>query len=208
MAQKDVHTQTDSVTTLPSFESIDVQSIAGQIDTSSIKMKPQFKPNPKKAVIYSAIFPGLGHIYNRKYWKLPLVYGAYLGCAYAISWNGNQYNGYRKAYRDISDKDPDTNSWINYQRGGNPNPYEWTESDKVNLKERLKRGKDIYRRYRDLSYIVTVGVYALTMIDAYVDAQLFNFDISQDLSMQVEPVVFDKSTFNSRSFGLQCSFKF
>jgi hypothetical protein len=182
---------------------------AVQSDTSLIVLKPKFKPDPTKAVIYSAICPGLGQIYNRKYWKLPVVYGAYLGCAYAIAWNGNQYSGYNKAHKDLTDNDPDTNSWIDYlYYGWSTNPDHWTSAQKSQFANALKGKKDYYRRYRDLSYIITVGVYVLTMIDAYVDAQLFDFDISQDLSMRVEPVVFDKSAFNSRSVGLQCSFKF
>lgn len=198
-----------SLRDINSVDSTGIQSIAAEFDTSSMKLKPKFKPDPMKAVLYSAICPGLGQIYNRKYWKLPLVYGAYLGCAYAIAWNGNQYNGYSKAYKDFTDDNPNTDSWVNYlYYGWSRNPDNWTSSQKSQFTSALKGKKDYYRRYRDLSYIITVGVYALTMIDAYVDAQLFDFDISQDLSMRVEPVVFDKSAFNSRSVGLQCSIKF
>lgn len=77
-----------------------------------------------------------------------------------------------------------------------------------NFKDRIKRQKDYFRRYRDLSIIITAGVYALTLIDAYVDAQLFNFDISPDLSMRVEPVVTPKTSVTPRSYGLNCSLKF
>ena len=77
-----------------------------------------------------------------------------------------------------------------------------------NFKDRLKRQKDYYRRYRDLSIIITVGVYALTLVDAYVDAQLFDFDISPDLSMRVEPVVTPKTSVTPRSYGLNCCLKF
>ncbi len=190
------------------FDSIDMKSIAGQIDTSAIKLKPKFKPDPTKAIIYSAIFPGLGQIYNRKYWKLPLVYGGFLGCAYAITWNGNQYNEYKKASSDFNDTDPTTNSWIRYKGSLSLDVSTWSSDQVANFTNNLQRGKDYYRRYRDLSYFITVGLYALVMIDAYVDAQLFDFDINPDLSMKVEPVLFDKSSFNSRSVGLQCSFKF
>ena len=187
---------------------IDIESIASEIDTSAIKLKTEFKPDPKKAIIYSAIFPGLGQIYNRKYWKLPIVYGGFLGCVYAITWNSNQYNEYSNAIRDFNDDNPDTNSWTRFKGAMNADVSAWSSSEKANFTNRLQRGKDFYRRYRDLSYIITVGVYALTMIDAYVDAQLFDFDISPDLGMRVEPVLFEKSAYNSRSLGLQCSFKF
>ncbi len=191
-----------------SSDSTNIKFIASKIDTSSIKLKPKFKPDPTKAIIYSAICPGLGQIYNRKYWKLPLVYGGFLGCIYAMTWNGNQYSEYKHAYSDFTDTDPTTNSWIRFKGSKSADISTWTSSDKANFTNTLQRGKDFYRRYRDLSYFITAGVYALTIIDAYVDAQLFDFDISQDLGMRVEPVLFDKSAYNSRSVGLQCSFKF
>lgn len=160
----------------------------------------QFIPNPTKAVVYSAIFPGLGQIYNRKYWKLPLIYGGALGCAYAISWNHKTYVGYRDAYKDIMDHDPNTNSWLDYTN----NPNVSSES----LGPLLKRRRDYYRRYRDLSCIIAVGLYVVCMIDAYVDAHLFDYNISEDLSMQVNPVVFEKTAMSSYSVGFRCSFAF
>ena len=160
-------------------------------------------------MIYSAIFPGLGQIYNRKYWKLPIVYGGFLGCIYAISWNNTQYTGYKSAYGDFTDSNPDTNSWLAYKYYGySDNPDEWTAQQREGFTNALKNKKDYFRRYRDLSYIITVGLYALCMIDAYVDAQLFEFDISEDLSFRMNPVFFEKTANNSRSFGLQCSFTF
>jgi hypothetical protein len=167
---------------------------------------PAFKPNPAKAVIYSAIFPGLGQIYNRKYWKLPLVYGAFMGCAYAISWNNRNYSDYSQAYMDIMSEDPETNnSWINFLPA-NADPEQYIED--TNFKESLKSRKDYFRRYRDLSIIITVGVYFITMIDAYVDAQLFDFDISPDLSLRVEPTMTQPTSYSSRTYGLNCSIKF
>jgi len=164
----------------------------------------EFKPDPAKAVLYSAIFPGLGQIYNRKYWKLPLVYGGFLGCVYAVSWNSTQYNDYKQLYRDIT---AGKDSWYTYLRPGE-NPANLTQGDIDFYKNAFKNKKDFFRRYRDLSIIVTVGVYALCMLDAYVDAQLFDFDISTDLSLRIEPVFYDKSEFTPRTFGLQCSIKF
>jgi hypothetical protein len=188
-----------------------------QIAVAVKQMLPKqetFKPNPNKAVIFSAIFPGLGQIYNRKYWKLPIVYGGFLGCVYAVTWNGTQYNGYKNAYNDFTDNNKNTNSWhaYVYYRWKDIENWRDTEawpSDRVTYFTRvLKNGKDIYRRNRDLSYIVTVGLYALCMIDAYVDAQLFDFDISPDLSFRFEPVLIPQTMTNTRSFGLQCSLTF
>jgi hypothetical protein len=169
-----------------------------------------FKPDPTKAVLYSAIFPGLGQIYNRKYWKLPIVYGGFLGCAYAITWNGNQYSGYKNAYNDFTDNSDATNSWKDYV------PYSWRklegewDAQRINNFSRvLKNQKDFHRRNRDLSYIVTVGLYLLCMLDAYVDAQLFDFNISPDLSLRLDPVIIPQTTpNNARTFGLQCSLAF
>ncbi len=166
-----------------------------------------FQPNPQKAVIYALIFPGLGQVYNRKYWKLPMVYGGFLGCAYAISWNGEMYSEYKHATHDILDTDPATDYWLQFL------PY-GTKAEDIStsqmdwLKRTFKSKRDYYRRYRDLSYFITVGVYALWVLDAYVDAQLYDFDISPDLSMRIEPVFFDRTAFSSRSIGLQCSISF
>ncbi|MDH8700703.1 hypothetical protein M2138_000034 [Dysgonomonadaceae bacterium PH5-43] len=155
----------------------------------------KFIPDPNKAVLYS-IIPGLGQIYNKKYWKLPIVYGGFIGCAYAITWNHKTYKDYKNAYRDILDDDPSTNSWQNYG------------SNEEILTPILKRRRDSFRRYRDLSCFIAVGLYAVCMVDAYVDAHLFEFDISQDLSLKLDPVMFDKTQHNDRAFGLQCSFSF
>ncbi|MDR1611032.1 MAG: DUF5683 domain-containing protein [Candidatus Symbiothrix sp.] len=168
-----------------------------------------FKPNPTRAVIYSAIFPGLGQIYNRKYWKLPLVYGSFIGCYYAINWNNSQYTGYKKAFIEFNDNDEATTSWKDYVPFSYPkNINEWTADQKSKFSSRLQSSKDYYRYYRDMSWIITIGVYAIWIIDAYVDAQLFDFDVSPDLSMRVSPVFFDKTPVNSRSFGLQLGFTF
>ena len=177
----------------------------------TIQPKPEkFLPNPKKSTIYAAIFPGLGQIYNRKYWKLPLVYGSFIGCAYAITWNGGQYSGYSQAYKDFIDDKPETNSWDAYRYGSylRQNPENWSVDMNRNFANTLKSAKDFHRRNRDLSYIVTVGVYALWIIDAYVDAQLFDFDVSPDLSMRMAPVLFERTANNSHSIGIQLSFVF
>lgn len=164
----------------------------------------EFKPNPTKALIYSAIFPGLGQIYNRKYWKLPIVYGGFLGFTYAITWNGKYYTDYSNGYKDIMDEDPETDSWKNFL----PYGVDPESVDQAWLTDVMKRRKDFYRRYRDLSIIGTVAMYALSMLDAYVDAQLFDFNISSDLSLRVEPTLIQKTDYFANSFGVQCSVSF
>lgn len=158
-------------------------------------------PNPTKATWLAVVFPGGGQIYNRKYWKLPIIYGGFAGCAYALSWNGKMYKDYSRAYLDIMDNDPNTNSHLEI-RGLSSYP----ESQQKDL---LRRRKDMFRRYRDLSIFAFIGVYLISVIDAYVDAELSNFDITPDLSMRVEPTIInDQFHSKSRSVGVQCSFRF
>ena len=183
------------------------QSVVIIKDTAALPLAIEskvFKPNPTKAIIYASVFPGLGQIYNRKYWKLPIVYGGFLGFSYAISWNGRYYTDYSNGYKDIMDDDPTTDSWKNFlPYGQDPETI-----DKEWLKDVMKRRKDFYRRYRDLSIIGTVAMYALSILDAYVDAQLFDFDISSDLSFRVEPTVIKKTDYLANSVGFQCSISF
>lgn len=173
----------------------------------TITVKEEFKPNPTKAVLYSAIFPGLGQIYNRKYWKLPIIYGGAVGLVYAISWNGSKYGDYSQAYKDIMTLEGDSwHSFIGY--GQTPNDILNNSSNLDRLRSKLKRGKDMFRQNRDLAIIVTVGVYVLCMIDAYVDAQLYDFDISPDISMRVEPMIMMPTQHSKASLGLRCSINF
>ncbi|MDR1707306.1 DUF5683 domain-containing protein [Dysgonomonas sp.] len=171
--------------------------------------KPEFKPDSRKALIYSAILPGLGQFYNRKYWKLPIVLGGAFGLTYAITWNGARYNEYRDAYRDLVLNPTTTSSWHDFiSPNESREDYLNNASKRESLTASLKRRKDFYRRNRDLAIIAAVGVYALCMIDAYVDAQLYDFDISPDLSMRVEPVVWMPTQYSKACIGLQCKINF
>ncbi len=145
----------------------------------------QWKPDPKRAMWLAIVIPGAGQIYNRKYWKLPIVYGGFLGCAYAMRWNNQMYMDYSQAYLDIEDNDPNTKSYTQFLHLGS----EITSSNEDRYKQIFKSRKDKYRRWRDLSFFAMLGVYALSIIDAYVDASLSSFDISDDLSLHLEPAV-------------------
>lgn len=160
-------------------------------------------PNPTKATWLALVIPGGGQIYNRKYWKLPIFYGGFAGCAYALTWNSKMYKDYSTAYKDAMNGNMQSSSITDLLPPG----YKISETQ---LKELLRKRKDTYRRYRDLSIFAFIGVYLLSVIDAYVDAELSNFDITPDLSMKVEPAVIDNWINNSsnRSVGLQCSFRF
>lgn len=190
-----------------------VQAVLMAADSAGVpdvRMKLAFKPNPTKAVLF-ALIPGMGQIYNRKYWKLPIVYGGLMGCMYAVTWNNKNYKDYSTAYKDImydaATHPDDPEAWSNSWQILTSMDKETAINDS-NFKDRLKRQKDYFRRYRDLSIIITVGVYALSIVDAYVDAQLFDFDISPDLSMRLEPVVSPKTKVTPGTYGLNCSLKF
>lgn len=140
-----------------------------------------WKPDPKRAMWLAIVLPGAGQIYNHKYWKLPIIYGGFVGCAYAMRWNNQMYSDYSRAYIDISDNDPETKSYEKFTY------LVMSQTDPERLKTQFKARKDRFRRWRDLSFFCMLGVYGLSIIDAYVDASLSQFDISDDLSLHVEP---------------------
>lgn len=167
--------------------------------------KKIFNPSPDRAVWLSALFPGLGQIYNRRYWKLPIVVGGFMGLGYATSWNNKQLTEYTQAYRDISDSDPSTNSYMNFF----PPTVKEDDLDKAWLTSTLRSRRDFYRRNRDLCIICLVGMYLVCMIDAYVDASLAHFDISPDLSLDWSPaILLDRSSERKVSLGLNWAFTF
>lgn len=173
------------------------------------QVQKAFVPKPTKALWLSLVLPGAGQIYNRKYWKLPIIYGGFLGCAYALTWNQMMYRDYSQAYLDIMDDDPNTKSYLDML----PPRYDITGREDQ-FKKIFKRKKDFYRRYRDLSAFCFIGVYLLSVVDAYVDAQLSEFDISPDLSMKVEPAVIGTpklmggTTSGRAAYGVGCSLRF
>lgn len=166
-------------------------------------------PNAKRAMWLAMVIPGGGQIYNRKFWKLPIFYGGFVGCIYALRWNGQMYKDYSQAYIDIMDDDPNTESYNRFLHLGT----KITDSNKERYKTIFKNRKDQYRRWRDLSFFCLLGVYAISIVDAYVDAEMSNFDISRDLSMKVRPTLINTSKklenpLTSTSVGVQCSLNF
>jgi hypothetical protein len=120
------------------------------------------------------------------------------------------YTDYSRAFIDIMSDDPNAKSYMNFI----PATYN-VEANRKRLQELFRKKKDYYRRYRDLSIFVAIGVYVLSIIDAYVDAELSSFDISKDLSMKVRPSVINNhstamrpSGFKDQSYGIQCSLNF
>lgn len=167
-----------------------------------------WRPNPKRAMWLAIVIPGAGQIYNRKYWKLPIVYGGFVGCIYAMRWNDQMYKDYSQAYMDLMDNDPNTQSYNQFLHLGST----ITEENKERYQNLFKKRKDYYRKYRDLSIFCLVGVYALSVIDAYVDASLSEFDISKDLSLRIDPTIINNGSslnpLKSSSLGLTCSLTF
>ncbi len=169
-----------------------------------------WRPNAKRAMWLAIVLPGAGQIYNRKYWKLPFVYGGFVGCAYAMRWNNQMFRDYSQAYMDIMDDDPNTQSYNQFLHLGAK-----IDSSNLDRYQRLfKNRKDKFRRWRDLSFFCLVGVYAISIIDAYVDASLSEFDISKDLSLRVEPTIINRSNgmqtnpLRDNSLGVSCSLNF
>lgn len=163
-----------------------------------------FNPSPTRAVWLSAMLPGLGQIYNRRYWKLPIVIGGFMGLGYATNWNNNQYQDYSQGYRDLLDNDPNTNSYMNFF------PPTTTEGDldRQWLQQTLKSRRDYYRRNRDLCIICMVGLYLLCMVDSYVDASLAHFDLSPNLSMDVQPAIYMEPSGGKPAVGINWAFNF
>jgi Family of unknown function (DUF5683) len=150
-------------------------------------------PSPKRAAVLSAIVPGLGQVYNKKYWKLPLVYGTMGTMVYFISVNRSEYKAFAQDYRDRLDEDPGTID-------------RWT-SQGINLStESIRSIRDDYRKRTEMSYIGLVFSYLLTGVDAYVDAHLLRFDVSDDLSMQLQPH-YEYTPFKDGGMGLSLTFQ-
>ena len=207
------HNPSDSIISAENMLSHD-DSLKLVATTDSVAKKAKrdwatWRPNPKRALWLALVLPGAGQIYNRKYWKIPIVYGGFVGCIYAMQWNNQMYRDYSQAYLDIMDDDPNTQSYNQFLHLGN-------KIDETNIeryKSLFKSRKDRYRRWRDMSFFVLVGVYALSVIDAYVDASLSEFDISKNLSMSVEPTIINNYNDNrislkSNSIGVSCSLNF
>ena len=195
----------------------DVRVLADDTASLVIKKEPKVKakrdwntwtPNPQRALWLALVLPGAGQIYNRKYWKLPIIYGGFMGCIYALTWNNMMYKDYSQAYLDIMDDDPGTASYNKFLHLGRV----ITPENEERYKQIFKSRKDKYRRWRDMSFFVMIGVYAISVIDAYVDAELSVFDISKDLSLKVEPTVIPNqgggSLLDRQSLGLSCKLNF
>ena len=158
-----------------------------------VKMKPLRKGDPMKATMMSAVFPGGGQIYNRKYWKLPIVYAGFGALIYSFSSNSNFYQMYYKGYMDFTDDIRETDSYLEFVPG-DPTVYDpvypgANPASTVLVKERMIRLMDYHKRYRDLSIILTGVWYLAQILDANVDASLMEYDVSDNLDLTFYPSV-------------------
>lgn len=171
-------------------------------DSLRVSAKPQFvyednylkgfNPKPWKAVWWSLLVPGGGQIYNRKYWKLPIVYGGFLALIYGYNWNQRYYRTYQTAFREISTdienqklgiEATSNPTYLDLIRGGTlAQRKEYARKNQSYLQSTFKNKKNTYRNYRDYCVVGMLAVYLVSVIDAYVDAAMFKFDVSPELS--------------------------
>lgn len=149
----------------------------------------RFNPNPTKAVWMAVLFPGGGQIYNRKYWKLPIVYGGFLGLVYGYNWNQRYYKTYQNAYRDLMTGSANA-SYLSFLPGYTLEQKKaYAQSHRSYLESAFKRKRNLYRNWRDYCVVGMLGVYLVSIVDAYVDAALYHFDVSPELDAMNNPTM-------------------
>lgn len=152
--------------------------------------------SPRKAILYAAILPGLGQVYNKKYWKLPLVYGGF----YAIGYGMDYYNDLHKEYRGYL--------FQNLEDGIGENDVNQNRNQGAKLTtSQLRTIVDKARRERDFMIILMGGMYILQMIDAHVDSHLKEFDLNPQLQVSIEPAM-DHNALAGRSIGVALVVRF
>jgi hypothetical protein len=135
--------------------------------------KERFQPIPKKAILYSAILPGLGQVYNRQYWKVPIIYAGMAAALIAYDFNNSRYQQYKKAYIARIDNNPSTtDEFVGLYTDAN-----------------LKTLQDSYKRFADMTILFTAVGFAIQSLDALTAAHLKNFDVSKDISFRFSPTV-------------------
>jgi hypothetical protein len=190
------------------------QDMSAQTDSLEVqKVRPERIVLPVKATMLAAAFPGLGQIYNRKYWKIPVVYAGFGALGYSIVLNSANHTKYLDAYRDVTDLVAETNSYSFVEFGVDPEEFDRAlGSDSFNpateswVKDQLLNGVDYYRRYRDLSYIGVAVWYLITILDANVDANLYDYEVGEDLSIVVEPTPVPMAFGKTLGVGVRITF--
>ena len=156
---------------------------------------------PSKAAFYSAVLPGLGQIYNKRYWKLPIVYGAIGTGIYAYTFNNNEYNRFRDAFKRRRAGFADDEFYDINNSGIVPGSPDISDQALQDAQERAQRD-------RDLALAITIGLYVLNIVDANVDAHLRQFNVDQNLAMDVKPYLEYIPISNEPQYGLAVIVKF
>jgi hypothetical protein len=175
VGQDSLRSEHDSDTVFLKSDTIPITSYASKYD-------------PRKAILFAAVLPGLGQIYNKKYWKLPLVYGGFIGFGYGVNFYQTGYKKYKNELFDILET-------------GEPVSVSGYDEDQ------LRRIVDQYRRERDFFIILTAGMYLLQMIDAHVDSHLKEFDLNPNLQVSVQPMM-NNDLLTGRTTGFSLILKF
>lgn len=170
-----------------------------------------FNPDPVRATMLAAVLPGLGQIYNKKYWKVPIVYVGFGAAAYAVGYTSSKHSQFIKAYQDFTDDIAETVSYRDviqtdpalYDRLNYPDTY--SPSLESQFRDALLTKVDYFRKYRDYSYIAVGLWYLITILDAHVDACLFNYDISDNLGVEVVPLA---NTCPNKTTGVDIGIRF
>lgn len=189
--EKPAENAVDSLTT-------DLEKKGVVVETASIEKRAINPLAPSKAAFYSAVLPGLGQVYNKRYWKVPLVYGAIGGGIYAYSFNNSEYNRFRDAFkrRRAGFTDDEFYDINNDQQGPDI-------SDTA-----LQDAQERFQRDRDLWLLLTIAFYALNIIDANVDAHLKQYNVSEDLAMDIKPFLEMNTVTSNANYGLGMVIKF
>jgi hypothetical protein len=181
------------------------------------KTKKILKFYPMKATMLSAALPGFGQIYNRKYWKIPLVYAGFGALGYSVVFNITNYNKFIKGYQDFVDNIPQTDSYRKLIRGMDQSSYDpvllprsstYTDSNAEWVRDGLLRQVDYYKKYRDLSYIGIAAWYLISILDANVDASLADYDIDENINLTLAPVQIPGSFFTGVGLNLSLKINF
>jgi hypothetical protein len=162
------------------------------LETNDIIEIDTLENRPNTAALYSAALPGLGQAYNKKYWKIPIIYGGGLLMGYFVNYNNQLYKQYRDGLLAVIDGDDRTT----------PVPY----NPRID-EEDYRRAVDYYRKYRDLSMLGVVLIYVLFIVDAHVDAHLELFTVEDDISLNLEPG-FDRTAMQTNVIGLSLKLRF
>lgn len=195
--------ETDSI---PSTKNTEIDSLQSDLKEESIIVVDTLKKQtkrinplaPSKAAFYSAVIPGLGQIYNKRYWKAPIVWGAIGTAIYAYTWNDNRYQRFRTAFKRRRAGFSDDEF---YDLNGDGVGPDLDQGDLQNEQER-------YQRDRDLLLLVSIGLYALNIVDANVDAHLKQFNIDEDLSFDLQPSLDLDPITNQPNYGMAVVMKF